>query len=237
LNSIAVVVPTLNEADQIGPCLARVQRFLRVKIDQLVVVDAGSLDNTVEQALAFGARVIVAQAGQRGRAQQMNLGAASVDADWILFLHADTLMPEMGAQDFVDLVNAKIESASNATPIWGRFDLQFSAEHRSLKVVAWMMNARSRLTGICTGDQAIFVTQDSFRAIGGYPQQDLMEDIELSRRLKRFGGPVCLAPKVTTSARKWLKNGVWRTIGLMWCLRFAYWAGVSPQRLNAWYYR
>jgi rSAM/selenodomain-associated transferase 2 len=153
----------------------------------------------------------------------MNAGAAAASADVLLFLHADTRLPE-GADGL-------ISRALAGGAAWGRFDVVIDGRPWMLKVVAAMMNTRSRWTGIATGDQAIFVRRSAFDAVGGYPQQPLMEDIELSRRLRRTGRPACLRQRVVTSGRRWEARGVWRTIFLMWRLRWRYWRGESPARL------
>jgi rSAM/selenodomain-associated transferase 2 len=152
----------------------------------------------------------------------MNAGAAASAGDALLFLHADTRLPE-GAV-------ALVETALRARP-WGRFDVRIAGRPWTLRLVAALMNLRSRVTGIATGDQALFVSSASFAAAGGYPDQPLMEDIELSKLLKRLSRPACLRARVVTSGRRWEEDGVWRTILLMWRMRFDYWRGVPPERL------
>ncbi len=155
----------------------------------------------------------------------MNAGAAAAHADLLLFLHADTRLPS----DALALVLAALAAPHRD---WGRFDVRIVGRHPMLALVAAGMNLRSRLSGIATGDQAIFVRRAAFDAVGGFPAQPLMEDVELSRRLKRRARPVCLRARVETSGRRWEKFGIWRTIGLMWRLRLFYWLGVSPERLE-----
>ena len=186
----------------------------------MIVVDGGSDDATVELAAAQADRVVAAALG---RARQMNAGAALARAPVLLFLHADTRLPE-GADR---LIQAAVERGSS----WGRFDVRIDGRARMLRVVAKMMNLRSRLTGIATGDQAIFVTRMAFQRAGGFPDQPLMEDIELSRRLRLLAWPACLRDPVVTSGRRWERHGVWHTIFLMWRLRWRYWRGASPQAL------
>jgi rSAM/selenodomain-associated transferase 2 len=215
---LSIVVPVLNEADGIAENLARLAP-LRQKGAEIIVVDGGSSDGTVAAAAPLADRVVNAD---RGRAAQMNAGACTARGDLLLFLHADTVLP--------DHAGARIISAL-ATHCWGRFDVTITGNHAMFPVIAFMMNVRSRLTGIATGDQAIFVRRDAFDALGGYPDQPLMEDIVFSRRARRLGRPACLRAKVSTSGRRWEKHGVWRTILLMWKLRLAYFFGANTEDL------
>lgn len=215
---LSIILPTLDEAEGIAACLAPLQG-LRQAGHQVVVVDGGSRDGTPGLAAPLADRVLAAP---RGRARQMNAGAARAEGDAFLFLHADTRLPEAAA--------ARI-AAALGDHVWGRFDVRIEGRPALLRLVAALMNLRSRLTGIATGDQAIFVRRTVFEALGGFPDQPLMEDIELSRRLKRFGRPACLSARVRTSGRRWERHGVWRTILLMWRLRFDYWRGVPAERL------
>lgn len=217
---LSVVVPVLNEAHGIVVSLQALAP-LRSQDVEIIVVDGGSVDATV--ALCAGWCDLVVQA-ERGRARQMNAGALRASGRILLFLHADTRLPSQA------LVSVEEALASKARR-WGRFDVAISGRHRMLRVVAWMMNARSRLSGIATGDQALFVLRDEFHRVGGFPDQALMEDIELSRRLRTASRPVALKPQVITSGRRWEKHGVWRTIFLMWRLRLLYWLGASPEQL------
>jgi rSAM/selenodomain-associated transferase 2 len=217
---LAIVVPVLNEAAGIEAALRALQP-LRERGACVIVADGGSSDGTAALANAWADPVIAAP---RGRARQMNAGAAAAPAGAaLLFLHADTTLPA----DADRLVAAALRQAS-----WGRFDVHIEGRPRMLRVIAWCMNHRSRLTGIATGDQALFVRREAFEALGGYPEQPLMEDVELSRRLlATFGRPACLRERVHTSGRRWEARGVWRTIFLMWRLRWRYWRGASPQAL------
>jgi rSAM/selenodomain-associated transferase 2 len=160
----------------------------------------------------------------RGRAAQMNVGAEKATGDVLLFLHADTRLP--ADADHVVLNN--LESSGRA---WGRFDVKIEGSHPLLIVVGWLMNLRSRLTGVATGDQAMFVTREAFQKVGGFPAIDLMEDIALSKQLKRVSRPLCLRQKVVTSGRRWEENGVLNTMMLMWRLRLAYFFGADPAEL------
>lgn len=224
MTSLSIVMPVLDEAAGIVATLESLAP-LRARGAELIVVDGGSRDATVARAQAWADRVID---GPRGRARQMNAGAAVARAPTLLFLHADTRLPE-GADRL-------IAQALGVAPLaWGRFDVVIEGRARMLRVVAAMMNLRSRLTGIATGDQAMFMTRAAFEKAGGFPDQPLMEDIELSARLRRLSAPVCLRERVVTSGRRWEQRGVWRTIVLMWRLRLLYALGVSADRLAPWY--
>jgi rSAM/selenodomain-associated transferase 2 len=223
---LSIIVPCLNEADGIAGTLASLAP-LRARGAEVIVVDGGSSDGTAERAAPHANCVLSAP---RGRAAQMNAGAARARNEILLFLHADTLLPESADALIVDGLKRSRRG-------WGRFDVAISGRSPLLRVVAWLMNVRSRLTGIATGDQAIFVTRSLFTAAGGYPEIALMEDIALSRRLKRFGAPLCLRHRLIASGRRWEKYGVLRTILLMWRLRFAYWLGADPAKLAVRYDR
>lgn len=223
---LSIIVPCLNEAEGIGQALAALAP-LRARGAEVIVVDGGSSDGTVERAASLADRVISAP---RGRASQMNAGAARARGEIILFLHADTRLP-----DSTDALI--VEGLKRSRRGWGRFDVAISGSNPLLRVVAWLMNIRSRLTGIATGDQAIFVTRSLFTAADGYPEIALMEDIALCKRLKRFGRPLCLRHRLIASGRRWEKHGVVRTILLMWRLRLAYWLGADPGKLAVRYDR
>ena len=223
---LSIIVPCLNEAEGIGAALAELVP-LRARGAEVIVVDGGSGDATVERAAPHADLVIIAP---RGRASQMNAGAARARGEILLFLHADTRLPE-SADALV------VEGMKRSRRGWGRFDVAISGSHPLLHVVAWLMNARSRLTGIATGDQAIFTTRSLFTAAGGFPAIALMEDIALCKQLKRFGPPLCLRHRLTASGRRWEKHGVVRTILLMWRLRLAYWLGADPGKLAMRYER
>jgi len=217
---LTIVVPALNEAAHIEASL-RALAPLRRRGVEVIVVDGGSSDGTAALAEPLADRVLSAP---RGRARQMNAGAAQARADTLLFLHADTTLP---AQVLDAIEAALVDPHAH----WGRFDVHIAGAPRLLKLVAWLMNLRSRWSGIATGDQAIFVRRSAFQRVGGFPDQPLMEDIELSRRLRRWSAPACLRERVTTSGRRWEQRGVWRTIALMWRLRWLYARGTSPERL------
>jgi rSAM/selenodomain-associated transferase 2 len=220
---LAIIVPVLNERATIEPALQRLAP-LRERGARIIVVDGGSNDGTLHTAAPHADRAIVAP---RGRALQMNAGARDAtasDADVLLFLHADTeLPPEADRLIF--------RALSNARRVWGRFDVQIVGRSRWLPIVAFLMNWRSRLTGICTGDQAIFVTRGAFVALEGFAPIALMEDIEFSKRAKRLSAPLALPARVRTAGRRWDTHGAWRTIVLMWRLRLAYYLGADPDEL------
>ena len=217
---LSIIIPCLNEADGIAGTLAALAP-LRARGAEVIVVDGGSRDDTVARAGPLADRVLAAP---RGRASQMNAGAACARGAILLFLHADSLLPQAADALIVDGLKRSRRG-------WGRFDVSIAGGHPLLRLVERLMNLRSRLTGIATGDQAIFVTRSLFTAAGCYPEIALMEDVALSRRLKRHGPPLCLRHRITTSARRWEKHGVVRTILLMWRLRLAYWLGADPHKL------
>jgi rSAM/selenodomain-associated transferase 2 len=225
---LSIIVPVLNEAAHIVSCLTSLQP-LRQRGAEVITVDGGSSDNTPSLAGKYCDRVI---SSGRGRSTQQNGGARAASGDTLLFLHVDTRLPEHADA----LIEQALSPGQNA---WGRFDVTLDAGssdgHPMLNVIAAMMNFRSRTTGIATGDQCIFVRKSVFFRAGTFPQIPLMEDVALSRALKKISAPACLREHVRTSARRWQERGVWRTIMLMWWLRFAYWIGVPPARLAAWY--
>ena len=216
---LSVIVPVLNEAEHIAAALDALAP-LRQGGHEVIVVDGGSSDASV--ALCRG-RVDTLIEGPRGRARQMNAGAVRANGDLLLFLHADTRLPADA--------DSLLQAAAAAGASWGRFDVRIGGRAWMLPLIAALMNRRSRWTGIATGDQAIFVQRSLFERLGGYADQPLMEDIELSRRLRAVARPACLRPPVLTSGRRWETRGVWRTVLLMWRLRWSYWRGVSPEAL------
>lgn len=220
---ISIVIPVLNEAGHLANNLQALQR-LRDRCE-LLLVDGGSHDGSPLIAEGLVDKVILSP---RGRALQMNAGAAQADADVLLFLHADTRLPE----DAVSLISQSIATGYQ----WGRFDIKFDSPKPVFKLIAFMMNHRSRLTGIATGDQCLFVTRQAFYAQGGFPQIALMEDIAISSKLTKLGKPCCLKAKVITSPRRWQQHGILKTILLMWRLRLAYFLGADPNDLAVRYY-
>ena len=220
MTSLSIIVPVLDEASAIGGHLAALAP-LRARGAEVIVVDGGSRDDTAARAGEGADRVLAAP---RGRASQMNAGAAEATGDILLFLHADTCLPPLAD----NLIGVALATGHR---VWGRFDVHIEGGARLLTVIAALMNRRSRLTGIATGDQAIFITRKAFAAAGGYPDLPLMEDIALTRRLKRLSRPVCLKTAVTTSGRRWERHGVLRTIVTMWRLRLAFYLGADPRAL------
>jgi len=237
---LSIVIPVLNEADNLPRLISHLVH-LNPLPHQVILVDGGSTDGTIAIAKtlieglidtsqsAINWQVIDWQIieSAAGRAMQMNAGAELATGDVLLFLHADTQLPNHAITD----ITSAVRRAE-----WGRFDVRLDSPAWMLKVVGQMMNWRSSLSGIATGDQAIFIKQSCFEQLGGYPQQPLMEDIELCKRLKAIGKPACLRSKVITSARRWQQYGTWRTILLMWHLRFDYWRGVSADNIKQRYY-
>lgn len=213
----SLVIPVLDEAQEIESTLRALASW-RAAGDEIVLVDGGSRDATVELARPHVTRVIAAP---RGRARQMNAGARESTGECLIFLHADTRLPT-GARDALRGLLATRDAP------WGRFDVRLSGSHPLLRVVECLMNWRSRLSGIATGDQAMFVSRSRFDAVGGFPDQQLMEDIELSARLRRHTPPCCLRLQVITSSRRWEVQGVIRTILRMWLLRLRYFFGADP---------
>jgi rSAM/selenodomain-associated transferase 2 len=216
---LSVIVPMLNEADELPRALPHLLS-LRSRGCEVLLVDGGSHDGSVSLARAAGFPVLGAPCG---RARQMNAGARAAHGDVLVFLHVDTQLPASAM--------SLIERAIDGDTHWGRFDVRLDSQALVLRLVAFLISFRSRMTGIATGDQAIFVRRSVFEEAGSFPDQALMEDIELSRRLRKLCRPACLHARVTTSARRWEARGVWRTILLMWRLRFAYWCGRSPDAL------
>lgn len=233
MRTLSIIIPMRNEAAEISATLSALAP-LRKNGAQVIVVDGGSTDTSATLAAPL-ADVVLHSAP--GRARQMNCGAAAANGEVLLFLHADTRLPEHADQ--LILHGLKMSSPPLSSPPrteataadWGRFDVQIQGQSRVLKIVAAMINWRSRTFGIATGDQAIFIRRSLFHAIGGFPQQALMEDIEICTRLKKHSLPLCLRQQVQTSGRRWDTRGVWRTIFLMWRLRFLYWIGVPADKI------
>lgn len=216
---LSIIVPILNEAAGLPTLCAHLLPYTRQGVE-VILVDGGSEDGSAELVECLGLRLL---RSPRGRALQMNTGAAAASGDVLLFLHADTRLPPATLQ--------RLEASVTRALDWGRFDVRIEGRPAMLALVARLMNWRSRLTGIATGDQAMFMTRAAFDAVGGFPAQPLMEDIEISSRLRRFARPIWISDRVVTSGRRWEQRGVWRTIFLMWRLRWAYWRGVSPSKL------
>lgn len=220
MSKLSIIMPVLNEGEEIAAALDALA-VLRALGTEVIVVDGGSRDATVQRARLRADRVISAP---RGRALQMNAGAGKASGHVLLFLHADTRLPS-------DADHIVLNGLDRSGRAWGRFDVAIGGGNPLLVVVAWFMNMRSRLTGIATGDQAMFVRRDAFHATGGFAAIPLMEDIALSKRLKRASRPLCLRERVVTSPRRWEKSGVLSTLLLMWRLRLAYFFGADPKEL------
>lgn len=221
---LSIIIPVLNEAAGLPGLLGHLASLCGCDTE-VIVVDGGSEDDSRQAALYTGAQVICSE---RGRARQMNAGAAAAQGDILLFLHADTELPSSAVQTIETAIRCGGGTQENA---WGRFDVCIAGHSFMLRVIASLMNWRSRLSGIATGDQAMFITRRAFESVGGFPDQPLMEDIELSRRLLALSRPICLTDRVVTSGRRWEAHGVWRTIWLMWRLRWAYWRGTNAAKL------
>jgi rSAM/selenodomain-associated transferase 2 len=221
---LSIVVPVLNEAEQIDSLLDSLAEA-RSQGAEIVVVDGGSVDGTLKRVSGRADRCVHSLPG---RARQQNSGAALAHGEVILFLHADTRLPP-GA------VGTVLDGLGRTGRGWGRFDVRLTGRHPAFRMVERMISLRSRLSGIATGDQAIFVRRELFDQIGGFPEIPLMEDVALSRRLLATGPPLCLSDAVVTSSRRWESRGIVRTILLMWRLRLAYWLGADPARLAARY--
>ncbi len=223
---LSVVIPVRNEAGNIQACAFPWQAPRGQGEVEVIVVDGDSVDGTADLAMPLADRVL---ATASGRARQMNAGAAVARGRWLLFLHADTLMALPAIRELLGVL-------SSVAPPWGRFDVRLDSDRPLLRLIAAMMNLRSRCTGIATGDQAIFVRRDLFLNVGGFADIPLMEDIALSRRLKKFTRPYCPRCRILTSARRWQQQGAVATMVQMWLLRGAYAFGVSPDRLHRFYY-
>jgi rSAM/selenodomain-associated transferase 2 len=217
---LSIIVPVLDEQARIGPALDALAP-LRARGAEVIVADGGSGDLTAAIARPLTDAVVTAP---RGRGVQMNAGAAAATGDVLLFLHADTALPP-------DTDALVLDGLHRTGHVWGHFDVRIEGRGPLLPIIAAAMNARARLTGIATGDQAMFVTRTAFASAGGFPDIPLMEDVALSKRLKRIGPPLCLDARVTTSGRRWDEGGAIRTMLLMWRLRLAYWLGAEPASL------
>ena len=220
MSKLSIIVPVLNEGEGIAAALDALSD-LRSLGSEVIVVDGGSRDATIQRARLRADRVIAAP---RGRASQMNAGAAKARGDVLLFLHADTRLPRAAEHVILD-------GLARSGRAWGRFNVKIEGRSPLLLIVGRLMDLRSRLTGIATGDQAIFVRRDAFESVGGFVEIPLMEDIALSKRLKRVSRPLCVSERVVSSGQRWEKNGVLATILLMWRLRLAFFFGADPKEL------
>lgn len=219
---LSIVIPVINEGKNLPDLF---QRLRQLNTGEVIFVDGGSSDNT--KVLILQTEFVLLESAP-GRGQQMNAGAAHARGEIVIFLHADTLLPASAPQLIID-------SLQTINQGWGRFDVIIDGPGPVYRAIAFLMNWRSRITGIVTGDQVMFVHRNLFEAIGGFANIPLMEDVEISTRLNKQCPPVCLTQKVVTSGRRWRKKGVLKTITLMWWLRFAFWVGIRPERLARWY--
>ena len=222
---LSIIIPVFNEAENIASTLEQLQVY-RQQGHEVIIVDGGSRDNTVDCVQGMADQLLISKPG---RAMQMNIGAEQAQGEVLVFLHADTQLPDSADT----LIIKAIEQGAQ----WGRFNVCLSGQHILFRLIENMMNWRSCLTGIATGDQVIFVRRTLFEKVGAYPEIKLMEDIALSKKLKAVGKTACIKQRVTTSSRKWEKNGIVRTVLLMWRLRLLYFFGVSPNKLHAKYYQ
>ncbi len=222
--TVAVIVPVLNEQAVLP---GMVDMLLHLPVDGVVIVDGGSDDGSRE---LLRDSTLTWIDSMPGRARQMNAGSTNCKCDILLFIHADMIL-------YSSHIEALKKRMACSGYVGGRFDVQLSGAHPIFRVIEWMINVRSRLTRISTGDQCIFVRRTSFERLGGFPEQPLMEDVEFSKRLKKSGRVACLTERVVTSSRRWEQFGILKTVVLMWKLRFLYWAGVAPDRLAKLYSR
>ena len=225
MSRISIIIPVLDEAERLGALRGPLSEIQALG-HQVIVVDGGSRDESRRVAREITPTVIDCA---RGRALQMNAGAAAAEGELLLFLHADTRL-QPGA------VEALLAELRRGEALWGRFDVRLDGEHWLYRIIESMMNLRSRLSGIATGDQAIFVSPTLFRRVGGFPRIPLMEDVAICKRLRKHSGPVRLRPPVVVSTRRWARNGIIATTLLMWRLRLSFFLGVDPERLARIYY-
>ena len=225
---LSIVIPALNESNNIVATLVPLQA-MRSRGVEIILVDGGSIDGTTQIAAQLVDHVIDSAAADRGRARQMNAGAKTANGNALLFLHADSVLPP----DADQLILNGLQSTSRT---WGRFDVTIEGRHFFLPVVSWFMNQRSKLTGVATGDQGLFMTREAFIAAGGFANIPLMEDVAMCVLLKKSSAPICLRQKITTSGRRWEKYGVWHTILLIWRIRLAYFCGADPAELHRAYH-
>jgi len=216
---VSIIIPVLNEAQHIADTLMSLAAY-RSQGHEVIVIDGGSNDDTVSISEQYADRVLYSDAG---RAMQMNSGIDEASGDALLFLHADTRLP-------ADAVTKLIHAVEDGY-FWGRFNVRLSGKHFMFRIIECMMNLRSCITGVVTGDQAIFVSHESIEIVGAYPRLPLMEDVVFSKRLRKLGWPACIRQQVVTSSRRWEDKGILRTMLLMWRLRLLFFLGVSADRL------
>lgn len=215
---ISIIIPVLNEEQSINALLQQLQIY-RQQGHEVIVVDGGSVDETISISKPLADKVITSDSG---RARQMNKGVAESTNEVLWFLHADTSIPE----NVIEIIQSSLVKND-----WGRFNVKLSGSHFLFRIIEKMINIRSCFSGVATGDQGIFVRRKIFESVGGYSEVPLMEDVALSKKLKNISQTACIKETLTTSSRRWKKNGIIKTILLMWKLRFLYWIGVTPDKL------
>ena len=225
LDQLSVIIPTLNEADHIKKTLSPLQIF-RDQGLEIILVDGGSTDGTCGMVVPWVDRV-ASQSG--GRGAQLGLGAALASGVWLLFLHADTRISSDALQHLLEAIQNQPHLS------WGRFHIMLSGQGLIFRVIEFLINLRSSVTRICTGDQGMFVKRQVFESVGGFPEWPILEDVELSQRLRKVSAPVMIKTSIVTSSRRWETRGVVKTILIMWLIRLGFWIGMSPVRLHRWY--
>lgn len=224
---VSIIIPALNEANNIENTLANIEKMVQ-QGHECIVVDGGSTDDTLSICSQYN---VTCLKSEKGRAVQMNYGAAHAKNNILVFLHADTLLP----YNAIAIIN-KCISAKHSKYLWGRFNVKFTGQRFILRIIEFFMNLRSCITGIATGDQVVFIEKELFEKVNGFKQIPLMEDIEISKALKKYSRPICIKNKVITSSRRWELNGYWKTITLMWKIRLLYFFGVPADKLVKMYY-
>lgn len=225
MQQLSIIIPTYNESQSIENTLISLMHLIEAG-HEVIIVDGGSEDDTVSICKKYTGNVLLAS---KGRANQMNCGAQKASKDILVFLHADTILPDNAAYQIINAL-----SLSNSK--WGHFKVKLNGENRLLRIIEFLMNTRSCFTGIVTGDQTMFIRRTLFEIIHGYKNIPLMEDVEISKSLKKYSMPICMKSSVISSSRRWETKGYLRTIFLMWKLRLLYFLGVSAKKLVKLYY-
>jgi rSAM/selenodomain-associated transferase 2 len=219
----SIIIPTLNESSNLRYALDHLLGSIEYLSEvEIIISDGGSGDDTIKLATHYPVNLIHAE---KGRASQMNAGVEHSIGDWLVFLHADTRLPD----NWMELIETSEKP-------WGRFDIRLSGSHWMLRIIEKAINLRSRKTSIATGDQALFFRRDFFKQLGGFPDIPLMEDIAITSQARKRSEPCCIRQVAITSSRRWEQKGILRTMLLMWVLRFAYWLGIKPDTLHRFYY-